>query len=84
MAEMENKQTYHVVHYGSKAVRRDYSKVSSSLELPDLTGIQTDSFDWFMKEGIREVFEDIYPITNYAGNIKLKFLDLFLKAKLLS
>jgi DNA-directed RNA polymerase subunit beta len=75
MAEMENKQTYHVVHYGSKAVRRDYSKVSSSLELPDLTGIQTDSFDWFMKEGIREVFDDIYPITNYAGNIKLKFLD---------
>ena len=72
---MENKQTYHVVHYGSKAVRRDYSKVSSSLELPDLTGIQTDSFDWFLKEGIREVFNDIYPITNYSNNIRLKFLD---------
>ncbi len=72
---MENKQTYHVVHYGNKAVRRDYSKVSSSLEMPDLTGIQTDSFDWFLKDGIREVFEDIYPISNYAGNIRLKFLD---------
>ena len=72
---MENKQAYHVVHYGSKAVRRDYSKVSSSLELPDLTGIQTDSYDWFLKEGIREVFNDIYPISNYAGNIRLKFLD---------
>jgi DNA-directed RNA polymerase subunit beta len=72
---MENKQTYHVVHYGKKAVRRDYSKVSSSLEMPDLVEIQTASYDWFMKQGIREVFNDIYPITNYAGNINLKFLD---------
>ena len=72
---METKQTYHVVHYGNKAVRRDYSKVSSGLEMPDLTEIQTDSFDWFLKEGIREVFEDIYPISNYNGNIRLKFLD---------
>lgn len=72
---METKQTYHVVHYGNKAVRRDYSKVSSGLEMPDLTEIQTDSFDWFLKEGIREVFDDIYPISNYNGNIRLKFLD---------
>ena len=72
---MENKQTYHVVQYGKKASRRDYSKVSSGLDLPDLTEIQTKSFDWFLKEGIREVFDDIYPISNYAGNIRLKFLD---------
>ena len=72
---MDTKQTYHVVHYGNKAVRRDYSKVSSGLEMPDLTEIQTDSFDWFLREGIREVFEDIYPISNYNGNIRLKFLD---------
>ena len=72
---MENKQTYHVVHYGKKAVRRDYSKVSGVLDLPDLVGIQTDSFDWFLKEGIKEVFDDIYPISNYGNNIKLKFLD---------
>ncbi len=72
---MENKETYHVVQYGNKASRRDYSKVSSGLDLPDLTEIQTDSFDWFLKEGIREVFDDIYPISNYAGNIRLKFLD---------
>ena len=72
---MENKETYHVVQYGKKASRRDYSKVSSGLELPDLTEIQTASFDWFLKEGIREVFDDIYPITNYNENIRLKFLD---------
>ena len=72
---MENKQTYHVVHYGNKATRRDYSKVSSSLNLPDLVEIQTAAFEWFLKDGIKEVFDDIYPISNYAGNIRLKFLD---------
>ncbi len=72
---MENKETYHVVHYGNKSIRRDYSKVSAGLDLPDLVEIQTASFEWFVKEGIREVFEDIYPIYNYAGNIRLKFLD---------
>ncbi len=72
---MENKETYRVVHYGNKATRRDYSKVSAGLDLPDLVEIQTASFEWFTKEGIREVFDDIYPISNYAGNIRLKFLD---------
>ena len=75
MAYMENKQTYRVVHYGNKATRRDYSKVSSSLDLPDLVEIQTAAFEWFLKDGIKEVFDDIYPISNYAGNIRLKFLD---------
>ncbi len=75
MVYMEEKQTYHVVHYGNKAVRRDYSKVSSGLDLPDLVEIQTAAFEWFLKDGIKEVFEDIYPISNYAGNIRLKFLD---------
>ena len=55
---MENKQTYHVVHYGNKATRRDYSKVSSSLNLPDLVEIQTAAFEWFLKDGIKEVFDD--------------------------
>ena len=63
---MTKKQTYRVVQLGSKATRRDYSKVSGELELPDLVEIQTASFEWFMKEGIREVFEDIYPITNFS------------------
>ncbi|MCR5228672.1 MAG: DNA-directed RNA polymerase subunit beta [Solobacterium sp.] len=72
---MEKKQAYHVVHYGTKSIRRDYSKVSAGLDLPDLTEIQTASFEWFLKEGIKEVFNDIYPIYNYAGNIRLKFID---------
>jgi DNA-directed RNA polymerase subunit beta len=72
---MENKETYHVVHYGNKAVRRDYAKVSSPLAMPDLVEIQTASFEWFKKEGIDEVFKDIYPISNFAGNIRLKVLS---------
>ncbi len=71
---MENKQAaYKLVQFGTKSIRRDYSKVSAGLDLPDLTEIQTASFEWFLKEGIKEVFDDIYPITNYAGNIRLKF-----------
>ena len=43
--------------------------------MPDLVGIQTDSYEWFLKDGIREVFNDIYPISNYSKDIRLKFLD---------
>ena len=68
------KQTYHVVESGKHSTRRDYSKVSGNLELPYLVEIQTDSFKWFTEEGIKEVFEEIYPIQNYGGNIRLKLL----------
>ncbi|MGL5541092.1 MAG: DNA-directed RNA polymerase subunit beta [Erysipelotrichaceae bacterium] len=72
---MEKKETYRIVASGKKAQRRDYSKVSGSLELPNLVEIQTDSFDWFKDQGIAEVFNEIYPIQNYGGNIKLNFID---------
>ncbi len=67
-----NKQSYRLVSTG-KSTRRDYTKVSGTLELPNLVEIQTDSFDWFLKEGIQEVFDEVYPIQNYSGNIRLKF-----------
>ncbi|MEG0404258.1 MAG: DNA-directed RNA polymerase subunit beta, partial [Anaerorhabdus sp.] len=70
---MEQKQTYRILELGKKAKRRDYSKVSGELALPDLVEIQTASFDWFKREGIQEVFDDIYPISNYGGNIQLRF-----------
>ncbi len=72
---MKETQSYRIVETGKHSTRRDYSKVSGSLELPNLVEIQTDSFDWFKNEGIREVFEDIYPISNYSGNVRLKLLD---------
>lgn len=72
---MEKKHTYRILELGKKATRRDYSKVSGELALPDLVEIQTESYEWFKREGIREVFDDIYPISNYGGNIHLSFLD---------
>ena len=72
---MEKMQNYRIEKLGKKAERRNYSKVSGNLDLPDLVEVQTQSFEWFVKEGIREVFDDIYPIQNYGGNIRLKFVD---------
>ena len=59
---MDKKQPYRIVASGKKAERRDYSKVSGHLELPNLVEIQTDSFAWFKNEGINEVFNEIYPM----------------------
>ena len=70
---MSNKPYREIVR--GKAVRRDYSKVSGTLELPNLVEIQTESYRWFEEEGIREVFEEIYPIQNANGNINLEFLS---------
>ena len=67
---METNQGYRIVQLGKKAQRRDYSKVSGTLDLPDLVEVQTASYEWLCKEGLKEVFEDIYPIQNYGGNIK--------------
>ena len=72
---MEEKQSYHIVESGRHSTRRDYSKVSGALELPNLVEIQTDSFEWFKNQGIKEVFEEIYPIQNYGGNIRLNLLS---------
>ena len=70
---MSKKENYQVIKLGNKAERRDYSKGSSRLELPNLVEIQTDSFEWFLKEGIKEAFEEIFPITNNSENVSLNF-----------
>ena len=71
LMSMEN--TYRLIHNGKKVVRRDYSKVSGTLELPNLVEIQTSSFDWFKNVGLREVFEEIYPVESRLGEIRLNF-----------
>jgi DNA-directed RNA polymerase subunit beta len=73
MASMDSNKPYHIVPEGKKAVRRDYSKVSGNLDLPNLVEIQTNSYDWFIREGIQEVFNEIFPIENYGKNIKLNY-----------
>ncbi|MBR2809308.1 MAG: DNA-directed RNA polymerase subunit beta, partial [Erysipelotrichaceae bacterium] len=72
---MKDNKTYHEIELGKNTYRRDYSKVSGKLELPNLIEVQTKHFEWFKNEGIREVFEDIYPIISNNGNYRLKFVD---------
>jgi len=62
------------VKFGRKT-RMSFSKINEVAEMPNLIQIQTDSYDWFIKEGIREVFDDISPIKDYAGNLILEFID---------
>ena len=64
----------HPVRYG-KRVRMSYSRIKEVLELPDLIEIQKSSYDWFVREGLKEVFEDISPIQDYTGNLILEFVD---------
>ena len=61
----------------SRITRRNYSRISGSLELPNLVEIQTDSYRWFKEQGIKEVFQDIYPITNFNKVSGKKFVDCY-------
>jgi len=67
----------HPVTYG-KRVRMSYSRINEVLDLPDLIEVQKSSYEWFLKEGLREVFDDISPIQDYTGNLILEFVDYHL------
>lgn len=70
---------YKNVNYGKKSVRRNYSKIRTEVELPDLIEIQTKSFDWFVNAGLEELFKDISPITSFNGDLKLSLVNIILK-----
>jgi DNA-directed RNA polymerase subunit beta len=67
--------SYKLVKYGTKRQRRNYSRVKSNVELPDLIKVQTESFKWFIEKGLAELFRDISPIQNFMENIELWFED---------
>jgi len=69
----------HVVEYGKHRERRSFARISEVLELPNLIEVQTDSYQWFLDEGLREMFEDILPIDDFNGNLSLEFVDYELK-----
>jgi DNA-directed RNA polymerase subunit beta len=58
-----------------KKTRMSYSKIREVAEMPNLIQIQTESYKWFVEEGLKEVFEDISPVKDYAGNLALEFLN---------
>ena len=55
--------------------RMTFSKIDEVAQMPNLIQIQTESYNWFIEEGLKEVFEDISPIQDYAGNLALEFID---------
>ena len=69
---------YRTVKYGKKAERRNYSRMRYDIDLPDLIAIQTQSFDWFIKKGVKELLDDISPIEGHNGDLKLYFEEHFL------
>ncbi len=56
----------------------NYSRQKEVLEMPNLIEVQKDSYQWFLDEGLKEVFDDISPIADYSGNLSLEFVDFTL------
>lgn len=67
----------HPVRYG-KRVRMSYSRIEEVVDIPDLIEVQRSSYEWFVEEGLKEVFEDISPIQDYTGNLILEFVDYYI------
>ncbi|QYA42284.1 DNA-directed RNA polymerase subunit beta [Macrococcoides bohemicum] len=67
--------TGQLIQYGRHRQRRSYARISEILELPNLIEIQTKSYEWFLEEGLIEMFRDISPIEDFTGNLSLEFVD---------
>jgi len=64
-----------------KNQRMSYSSIDEVMDMPNLIEVQKNSYNWFLEEGLREVFNDISPITDYTGNLVLEFVDYSLESK---
>ncbi len=62
-------------NYGDHRKRRCYAKTENAFELSNLLAIQKDSYEWFIKEGMREVFSDIFPVESFTQDLVLEYLD---------
>ncbi|MET3699944.1 DNA-directed RNA polymerase subunit beta [Bacillus oleivorans] len=67
--------TGQLVQYGRHRQRKSFARISEVLELPNLIEIQTASYQWFLDEGLKEMFQDISPIEDFTGNLSLEFID---------
>ena len=66
---------YTVKKFGDHRERRSYAKTKNAIELKDLIEVQRKSYDWFIEEGIKEVFDDFFPVESFTGNLVLEFGD---------
>lgn len=71
----EEKVRYHNVNYGKHRTRRSYARIKEVMPLPNLIDIQTNSYNWFLDEGLKEMFQDIMPIDDFAGTLSLDYVD---------
>ena len=58
-----------------KTTRKSFARIEEILEMPNLIEVQKKSYEWFLDQGLREVFDDTASITDYTGNLELSFLD---------
>ena len=58
-----------------KNVRMSFAKINEVLDMPNLIEVQKNSYQWFLEEGLKEVFKDVSAITDYTGNLVLDFID---------
>ncbi|NLA33815.1 MAG: DNA-directed RNA polymerase subunit beta [Tenericutes bacterium] len=66
---------YKIINCGDHRQRRSFSKIRNTYELRDLLEIQKKSYQWFVDTGIKEVFEEIFPVENFSGTLSLEFGD---------
>ena len=64
---------YTMKKFGDHRERRSYAKTKNAIELNNLLEIQKKSYEWFLESGIKEVFEDIFPVESFTGNLSLEF-----------
>ena len=64
-----NHLAYKIQKINGKRERRNYGKTKNKVELNNLLEIQKDSYQWFINEGIKEVFDDIFPVESFTGNL---------------
>ena len=67
--------SYKIVKSGDYRERRNFSRIRNSYELKDLLEVQKKSYDWFISTGIKEVFDDLFPVENFSGTLSLEFGD---------
>lgn len=66
---------YKIVKSGDHRERRNFSSIKNTYELKDLLEIQKSSYQWFIEKGIKEVFNDLFPVENFSGTLSLEFGD---------
>ena len=66
--------------YG-KVQRLSYSRIDEPIELPNLIQVQLSSYQWFLEHGLREALEEVFPISDFTGNLELDFKSRFTKRR---